>query len=171
MAQKTQYRIRNWSAYNRALLQRGSLTLGVDEAALGACHYTGPRQRGAQYGYSDSAIRCVLTLRAVYGLALRATEGLARSLFARLEVAFPVPSYSTLSRRAATLEVELGAKQQTGPLHLVVDSSGFKIYGEGEWQVRQHGWRKRRTWRKRPGTVNRSDRGDCNGGGQRSQRL
>ncbi len=154
MAQKTQYRIRNWSEYNRALIQRGSLTLWVDEAALAAWHYTGPRQRGAQYVYSDSAIRCVLTLRAVYGLALRATEGLVRSLFAVLEVAFPVPSYSTLSRRAATLAVELKAKQRTEPLHLVVDSSGFKIYGEGEWKVRQHGWSKRRTWRKLHVAVN-----------------
>ena len=84
MAQKTQYRIRNWSAYNQALIQRGSLTLWVDEAALEGWRYTGPRQRGAQYVYSDSAIRCVLTLRAVYGLALQATEGLARSLFALL---------------------------------------------------------------------------------------
>lgn len=154
MAQKTQYRIRNWSEYNRALIQRGSLTLWVDEAALESWRYTGPTQRGAQYVYSDSAIRCVLTLRAVYGLALRATEGLARSLFALLDVASPVPSYSTLSRRAATLEVELGAKQRRGPLHLVIDSSGFKIYGEGEWKVRQHGWSKRRTWRKLHVAVN-----------------
>lgn len=148
MAQKTQYRIRNWSAYNRALIQRGSLPLWVDEAALQTWRYDGPPQRGAQYIYSDSAIRCVLTLRAVYGLALRATEGFARSLFALLEVAFPVPTYSTLSRRAATLAVELGAKRRRGPLHLVIDSSGFKIYGEGEWKVRQHGWSKWRTWRK-----------------------
>lgn len=96
----------------------------------------------------------MLPLRAVYGLALRATEGVARSLLALLEVAFPVPSYSTLSRRAATLEGELGAKQRRGPLHVVIDSSGFKIDGEGEGKVRQHGWRKRRTWRKLHGAVN-----------------
>jgi hypothetical protein len=79
---------------------------------------------------------------------LRATEGLARSLFALLEVALPVPSYSTLSRRAAEVSVALGALPRSGPLHLVVDSSGFKVYGEGEWKVRVHGWSKRRTWRK-----------------------
>src|SRR3982751_3007307 len=87
-------------------------------------------------------------LRAVYHLALRAAEGLARSVVELLGVALPVPSYSTLSRRAATLSVALGVLPRSTPLHLVIDSSGFKVYGEGEWKVRQHGWSKRRTWRK-----------------------
>jgi hypothetical protein len=120
----------------------------VDEEAVKAWCYTGPTQRGAQYVYADAAIKCVLTLRAVYHLALRATEGLARSLLAVLAVALPVPSYSTLSRRAAEMEVALGARPRSTPLHLVIDASGFKVYGEGEWKVRQHGWSKRRTWRK-----------------------
>jgi hypothetical protein len=98
--------------------------------------------------YAEAAITCVLTLRAVYHLALRATEGLARSVITLRGVELPVPSYSTLSRRAADLPVALGALPRSGPLHLVIDSSGFKVYGEGEWKVRQHGWRKRRTWRK-----------------------
>src|SRR5256712_8420753 len=148
MKRKTPYRIRNWSQYNAALGGRGSLTLWVDEAALAAWRYTGPTQRGAQYVYAEAAISCVLTLRTVYHLALRATEGLARSVFALLEVTLPVPSYSTLSRRAAELTVALGARPRATPLHLVIDSSGFKVYGEGEWKVRQHGWSKRRTWRK-----------------------
>jgi len=148
MKTKTPYRLRNWSAYNAALIARGSLTLWVDEEAVTAWRYSGPPQRGAQYVYADAAIKCVLTLRAVYHLALRATEGLARSVFALLEVTLPVPSYSTLSRRAADLTVALGALPRTTPLHLVIDSSGFKVYGEGEWKVRQHGWSKRRTWRK-----------------------
>lgn len=148
MKTKTQYRIRNWSAYNAALIARGSLTLWVDEEAVKAWRYTGPTQRGAQYVYAEAAISCVLTLRAVYHLALRATEGLARSIFALLEVVLPVPSYSTLSRRAAELPVALGALPRSTPRHLVIDASGFKVYGEGEWKVRQHGWSKRRTWRK-----------------------
>jgi hypothetical protein len=145
---KTQYRIRNWPAYNAALIERGSLTLWVDEEAIRSWRYTGPTQRGAQYRYADAAIKCGLTLRAVYHLALRATEGLARSVFALLEVPLPVPSYSTLSRRAAEVPVALGALPRSTPLHLVLDSSGFKVYGEGEWKVRLHGWSKRRTWRK-----------------------
>jgi Transposase DDE domain len=148
METKTQYRIRNWPAYNAALISRGSQTLWVDEAAIEVWHYTGPRQRGAQYVYTDAAIKCVLTLRAVDHLALRAAEGLAQSVFALLEVALPVPSYSTLSRRAAEVAVTLGAVPRSGPVHLVIDSSGFKVYGEGEWKVRQQGWSKRRTWRK-----------------------
>jgi hypothetical protein len=148
MKKKTPYRIRNWPAYNAALIGRGSLTLWVDEEAIRTWCYTGPTQRGAQYHYADTAITCVLTLRAVYHLALRAAEGLARSVFEVLEVALPVPSYSTLSRRAAALTVALGALPRATPLHLVIDSSGFKVYGEGEWKVRQQGWSKRRTWRK-----------------------
>lgn len=148
MKTKTQYRIRNWPEYNTALVDRGSLTLWVDEEALKAWRYTGPKQRGAQYVYADAAIKCVLTLRVVYHLALRATEGLARSVCALLEVGLPVPSYSTLSRRAAEVAVVLGALPRSGSVHVVIDSSGFKIYGEGEWKVRLHGWSKRRTWRK-----------------------
>jgi len=154
MTKKTPYRIRNWPAYNAALIGRGSLTVWVDEAAIGSWRYTGPTQRGAQYHYTDAAISCVLTLRAVYHLALRAAEGLARSVFELLEVALPVPSYSTLSRRAAALSIALGALPRATPLHLVIDSSGFKVYGEGEWKVRQHGWSKRRTWRKLHLAVN-----------------
>ena len=148
MKTKTPYRIRNWPKYNAALVGRGSLTLWVDDEAIRAWRYRGPKQRGAQYVYTDAAIKCVLTLRAVYHLALRATQGLAQSLFALLEVSLPVPDYSTLSRRAAEVAVALGALPRSGPLHLLVDSSGFKVYGEGEWKVRLHGWSKRRTWRK-----------------------
>ncbi len=148
MKTKTSYRIRNWPQYNAALVGRGSLTLWVDEEALKAWCYNGPKQRGAQYVYTDAAIKCGLSLRAVYHLALRATEGLTRSVFALLGVVLPVPSYSTLSRRAAQVEVALEALPRSGPMHMVVDSSGFKVYGEGEWKVRMHGWSKRRTWRK-----------------------
>jgi hypothetical protein len=148
MKKKTQYRVRNWAKYNAALIARGSLTLWVDEEALQAWQYTGPWQRGAQYVYAEAAIQCVLTLRAVYHLTLRAAQGLAESVFGLLRVSLPVPTYSTLSRRGARSEVTLSPLPSSGPLHLVLDSSGFKVYGEGEWKVRQHGWSKRRTWRK-----------------------
>ena len=145
---KTQYRVRNWTKYNAALVARGSLTLWVDEEAVAAWQYTGPKQRGAQYVYAEAAIQCVLTLRVVYRLALRAAQGLAESVFALLQVGLPVPTYSTLSRRGARSKIELSRLPSSGPVHLVLDSSGFKVYGEGEWKVRQHGWSKRRTWRK-----------------------
>ncbi|HMB03421.1 MAG TPA: IS5 family transposase [Isosphaeraceae bacterium] len=144
---KPVYRIRNWNQYNNALVRRGSLTLWVDQDTLQAWRYQGPTQRGAQFEYSDTAIECLLTLRSVYHLTLRATEGFATSLLELMLVDLPVPDYSTLCRRAATVRITL-PKRAEGPLHLVLDSTGLKVYGEGEWKVRQHGYSKRRTWLK-----------------------
>jgi hypothetical protein len=141
------YRIRNWKQYNDALVNRGSLTLWVDQDMLRAWRYQGPARRGGQFEYSDTAIECLLTLRAVYHLTLRATEGFARSLFGLMRLDLPVPDYSTLCRRSAAVPVTLPRKAQ-GPLHLVIDSTGLKVYGEGEWKVRQHGYSRRRTWLK-----------------------
>ena len=141
------YRIRNWKQYNDALVRRGSLTLWVDEETLQAWRYQGPTQQGAQFQYSDLAIECLLTLRAVYHLTLRATEGFAYSLFELMHLDLPVPAYSTLCRRAATVRITLPRRAE-GPLNLVLDSTGLKVYGEGEWKVRKHGYSKRRTWLK-----------------------
>ena len=138
---KAVYRIRNWREYNQALVNRGSLTVWVDQQALDAWHYRGPAQWGAQYVYSDAAIQCLLTLRAVFHLPLRATQGMAASIFELMGLDLGVPHYSTLSRRAADLlganrsvpvtEVDL-ARKGKGPLHLVLDSTGLKVFGEGE---------------------------------------
>ncbi len=153
--QKARYGIRNWRQYNQALVQRGSLTLWVDEAALtGWRNHEKSGGRGASLTYKDSAIVCALTLQGVYRLPLRATVGLLRSLFELMQVGLPVPDFSTLCRRRQTLEVALMARLPTGRLHLLVDASGFKVYGEGEWKVRQHGYSKRRTWRKLPIGIN-----------------
>jgi Transposase DDE domain len=146
-AKKAVYRIRNWRQYNEALVRRGSLTVWVDQESLDAWSYQGPAQWGAQYVYSDAAIQCLLTLRAVFHQPLRATQGLGRSIFELMGLDLAVPHYSTLSRRAADLQVDL-ARKGKGPLHLVLDSTGLKVYGEGEWKVRKHGYSKRRTWRK-----------------------
>jgi IS5 family transposase len=144
---KAVYRIRNWREYNQALVRRGSLTVWVDQASLDTWVYQGPAQWGGQYVYSDTAIQCLLTIRAVFHLPLRATQGMAQSVFELMGLELGVPHYSTLSRRAADLEVDL-ARKSKGPLHLVLDSTGLKVYGEGEWKVRKHGYSKRRTWRK-----------------------
>ena len=144
---KTVYRVRNWAAYNKALVRRYDITLWMEEATCQAWQYDGPRQQGGQFVFSDVAIECMGTLREVYHLPLRGAEGLLRSLFKLMDVKLPVPSYSTLSRRGQSVAIHLPKKTQ-GPLDLVVDSSGLKVYGEGEWKVRQHGASKRRTWRK-----------------------
>jgi hypothetical protein len=144
---KRQYRIRNWRDYNKALVGRGSLTLWVDAQALDTwLNMSKAARRGRQRLYADTAILAALTLREVYHLPLRATEGLARSLMRLLDLPLPVPDYSTLSRRARSLELPLDRGRNIK--HLVVDSTGLKLYGEGEWKVRRRGWTKHRTWRK-----------------------
>lgn len=151
--QKRHYRIRNWREYNQALVQRGSVTVWVDEAALqGWLLEEKSGRRGASRLYSEGAIACALTLGSLYHLPLRATEGFLGSLLKLLGVCLPIPDFSTLARRRKTLDVALSPNPSPGQsqkgVHLVVDSTGFKVYGEGEWKVRQHGWSKRRTWRK-----------------------
>lgn len=146
---KRQYRIRNWSEYNAALVNRGSLTVWVDEAAIAGWHnhqFSG--KPGKPRLYSELAITCMATLQVVYRLPLRSTQGLLCSVVQLLGVDLEVPDYTTLCRRRQTLQVSLPVQAQGQALHLVVDSTGLKVYGEGEWKVRQHGWSKHRTWRK-----------------------
>ena len=146
---KTKYHIRNWAMYNESLKKRGSITLWVHEDVLRAWKAApeAVRPRGGQKRYSDGAIECLLMVKGVYHLAYRQTEGFAGSLSKLLDVALPIPDYSTLNRRAKTLKVDL-PRCEKGPIHAVLDSTGLKVYGEGEWKVRQHGYSKRRTWRK-----------------------
>jgi hypothetical protein len=146
---KQQYRIRNWRDYNKALVSRGSLTLWLDSRAIDKWLDQGtPARRGRRRTYSDLAVECSLMLREVYHLPLRSTQGLIHSVMRLLGVKLSAPDYSTLSRRARLLELSLPAPATKTIAHLVIDSSGLKVYGEGEWKVRVHGADKRRTWRK-----------------------
>ena len=142
------YRVKNWAVYNESLVQRGSLTVWLSQEAIDGWRYAGPSQRGAQFLYSDQAIETALTLRKLFGLALRQTEGFVQSLLSMLDLDLSAPNYSTLSRRHPGLQVDLPVKPTHKPRYLVADSTGLKLYGEGEWQVRQQGWTQRRTWRK-----------------------
>lgn len=153
---KTIYRVNNWAEYNASLVQRGSITLWIDEDVLESWrpHPEGQRKRGGQPKYSDRAIECLLTLKAVFHLPYRQTEGFGKSLMAVLAVNVPIPDYTTLCLRSADLKVALSPSQAQGAKHIVVDSTGLKVYGEGEWKVRQHGVSKRRTWRKLHLSVN-----------------
>jgi hypothetical protein len=146
---KAKYRVKNWSAYNQALIQRGSLTVWFDEEALeGWAHPDQTGKPGHPFEYGAIAIACALTLKAVYQLALRQTQGLLGSVLHLAGLSWEVPTYSTLSRRQKTLEVQLPRQRRSQALHVVVDATGLKVYGEGEWTVRTHGKKKRRTWRK-----------------------
>lgn len=109
--------------------------------------YVGEKQRGSQFDYSEQTILVLHTVKKVFHLPNRATEGFMRSVFAMLKISLSVPDHMTLSRRGKGLKVVL-PKKASGHLDIVMDSSGLKIYGEGEWKVRSHGKSKRRTWRK-----------------------
>lgn len=144
---KTLYRVKNWSEYEKALVQRGSISFWLSEDFEPVWLYAGEKQRGSQFEYSEKAIEIMLTIKEVFHLTNRGVEGFVRSVFAMLNIHLPVPDHSTLSKRAKTLKVRL-PKKTNGSMNLVLDSTGLKIYGEGEWKVRKHGYSKHRTWRK-----------------------
>lgn len=146
---KKKYQVLNWKEYNQALVNRGRITLWFDEESIQKWyHEEKSGKRGASNTYSDTAILCGLTLREIFRLPLRATEGLVLSLVELMGLNLDTPDYTTLCRRQKDLEVILPHRPNGEPIHVVVDSTGLKVYGEGEWKVRQHGVSKRRTWRK-----------------------
>jgi hypothetical protein len=153
---KTLYRVKNWSEYDKALVQRGSLTFWLSDDFQKTWLYVGEKQRGSQFDYSDQAILLMLTVKEIFHLTNRGVEGFMRSMFQLLNVDWPVPDHSTLSKRGKGLQVNL-PKKPVQSLDIVMDSTGLKIYGEGEWKVRMHGVSKRRTWRKLHVGVNPDD--------------
>lgn len=145
--QKALYRVKNWTDYEKALVQRGSITFWLSDDFEKNWRYTGEKQRGSQFDYSDQTNLVMLTVKEVFHLTNRQTEGFMRSLFTLMKINLPVPDHSTVSKRGKELKVNL-PKKSSQSLNIVMDSTGLKIYGEGEWKVRQHGVAKRRTWRK-----------------------
>jgi hypothetical protein len=146
---KPQYRIRNWSEYNAGLKQRGSLTFWIEASVLEQWVVEDlSGKAGASILYSDLAIQTMATVKAVYRLAGRQCQGFLESIFELMGIDLPVPDHSTLSRRVGKLSIDLPVMPKSGARHVVVDSTGVKVYGEGEWKTRQHGISKRRTWRK-----------------------
>ena len=146
---KQKHKVTNWREYDASLRQRGSLTVWFSAEAIEGWRAAPRTTRGGQPWYSPVAILTALTLRAVFRLALRQTEGLIGSILHLLGLDLAVPDHSTLSRRAATLEVPRPASGPRGePVHLLVDSTGLKLCGPGEWLAEKHGTRTRRSWRK-----------------------
>src|SRR3954454_18713242 len=153
-------RVTNWRDYDESLRRRGSLTVWFSDEAVEAWEAERRTGRGGQPAYSDLAILTGLTLKAVFRLAYRPTEGLIGSVIGLLGLDLAVPDHSTLCRRAETLEVPRPKPRGAGagdgddagggaePLHLLVDSTGLKLYGAGEWLVEKHGAKRRRSWRK-----------------------
>ncbi len=147
--EKTKYKIKNWSDYNKSLINRGSITFWFSEDAIKKWHLTeSSGKKGRPKVYSNEAILCSLCIREVFRLPLRALVGFLSSLILILGLKLNIPSYSQISRRSAGLNKELKRFFKKGAKDIVFDSSGLKVYGEGEWKVKQYGASKRRTWRK-----------------------
>jgi hypothetical protein len=150
---KKKYKVRNWKEYNESLVNRGRIIFHITQEALDAWEsHERTGKRGKPPLFSDSAIETVITIQQYFRLPLRATEGLIATMLHALGSPAKSPDYSTLSKRGKTLSISFRVRPQNThtqePIHLLVDSSGIKVYGEGEWKVRQHGISKRRTWKK-----------------------
>jgi hypothetical protein len=143
---KPRYRTTNWKQYNAALKARGSLTVWLDKRMTWFAAASGKRGRSPKF--SDAAVQFCLTLKNLFGLALRQATGLAESVLQLSGLNWPTPDFSTLSRRQQTLNVQIPYTRSQARLHLLVDSTGIKFLGEGEWKCKKHGSEYRRQWRK-----------------------
>jgi Transposase DDE domain len=149
IAKKARRSVRNWREYNESLVARGSITLWFsDEALRKWYHENGAGKRGRPFTYSDSTIELFLTIRELLRLPYRQTEGFVRGMLALVADNLHVPDFTSAAKRAAKLGLALPVLPRRGHVNVVLDSTGLKVFGEGEWKVRQHGPSKRRTWRK-----------------------
>ena len=145
-AAKKRYKTTNWAQYNASLKARGSLTIWLDKRMTWFAATRGKRGRSPKF--SDAAIQFCLTLKNLFGLALRQATGLVESVLQLSGLTWPTPDFSTLSRRQQTLNVQIPYTRSPAGLHLLVDSTGIKFLGEGEWKCKKHGPERRRQWRK-----------------------
>jgi hypothetical protein len=155
MAKKGCYRVTNWREYNESLVRRGDVTLWFSDEALASWEHTNEGVKvGRPFTYSDGAIECLLTLRELFRLPYRQTEGLGRALVKLMEVEVAIPDFTSLAKRAAKLNISLELPARSGPIDVVVDSTGLKVYGAGEWRSDAYRAPKRRTWRKLHLSIN-----------------
>jgi hypothetical protein len=157
MAKKTKaiYRVTNWKKYNESLVRRGDITLWFAEDVIAAWEHANQELKvGRPFTYSDTAIECLLALRELFQLPYRQTEGLGRSLVKLMHVEVAIPDFTSLAKRAAKLKVSLEVIPTEGPIDIIIDSTGVKIFGAGEWRSDGYRQPKRRTWRKLHLSVN-----------------
>ncbi|EGQ7966913.1 IS5 family transposase [Vibrio vulnificus] len=146
---KPRYKTTNWKQYNKALINRGSLTFWIDEEAIRQWKQSKQNKRGRPRQFSDLAITTALMVKRVFSMPLRALQGFIDSVFSLANVPIVCPHYSCISRRAKQVEVSFKPKSRGAIQHLAIDATGLKVYGEGEWKVKRHGTDgKRRVWRK-----------------------
>ena len=153
---KTKYRVANWASYDRALVGRGDVTLWLAPEASDAWAPGRVGTRGGQFKYSDLAIETALTLRLIFHLPLRQAEGFLNSLFGMIGIDRSAPDHTMLSRRSQHLDLTLRGVPTDERMHLIVDSTGLSIVGEGEWAAVKHGRRGKRGWKKLHVGVDRS---------------
>ncbi|EGR2064904.1 IS5 family transposase [Vibrio cholerae] len=146
---KPRYKTTNWKQYNKALINRGSLTFWIDEEAIRQWKQSKQDKRGRPRQFSDLAITTALMVKRVFSMPLRALQGFIDSVFSLANVPIVCPHYSCISRRAKQVEVSFKPNSRGAIQHLAIDATGLKVYGEGEWKVKKHGTDgKRRVWRK-----------------------
>lgn len=152
---KSSYNVTNWRKYNESLVCRGDVTFWFSEDVIETWEHANDEPKvGRPFVYSDTAIESLLVLRELFRLPYRQTEGLGRSLVKLMQADVVIPDYTSLAKRAAQSDISLAVTDSTGPIDVVVDSTGLKVFGEGEWNTRKHGKSKRRTWRKLHLAVN-----------------
>jgi hypothetical protein len=167
---KSKYKLKNWAKYTQSLKNRGDIFVWIDKDADLGWVYSGKRRPGGKVIYSDKAIEMSLKIRSIYHQPLRQTQGLIEGIFRLMKVNVTVPDYTTVSRRAKTLDLNV-ERFPTGegsiinpnePVYMIIDSTGLKVYGAGEWHVKKHGVKARRSWRKCHLSVTRT--GDIQAG-------
>ncbi len=129
---KTKYRVSNWAEYDRALVPRGDITLWISPDGTDSWTPGPSGERGGQQKFSDQAIKTALVLRLVFNLPLRQAEGFLRSVLSLMALDLEAPDHTTISRRSQQVDVDLRLAATKGRLHLIVDSTGLSIIGEGE---------------------------------------
>jgi len=146
---RTAFKIRNWAKYNEALVNRFDVTFWFTDDILSQWKHENENQgQGRPFTYSDLAIETLLTMRELFQLPYRGTEGFGRWVFRVMQIDLAIPGYTALCKRAKKLDIDLSIRKKRGKISVIVDSTGLKVYGEGEWKTRTHGKSKRRTWRK-----------------------
>jgi hypothetical protein len=154
---KTVYKVKNWPEYNRSLINRGNITFWFSDEVISNWYYSGAKTKGAQKIYSVLAIKTALILRSLLGLKLRALQGFMTCLIGIMGINIDIPNYTTICRRQKEVKNAMsGRKIFNGHVNVIVDSTGIKVFGEGEWKVRRHGYTKHRMWRKVHIAINES---------------
>jgi hypothetical protein len=154
-AKKACYRVTNWKEYNESLVRRGDVTVWFSEEALASWEHANQGVKvGRPFTYSDGAIECLLTLRELFRLPYRQTEGLGRALVTLMNADVAIPDFTSLAKRAAKLGVSLDVSPTSGPIDVIVDSTGLKVFGAGEWRSQAYQTPKRKTWRKLHLSIN-----------------